>query len=62
MVWDKFLKGTQNIFLFKVYQYDFLFFLIEGKKISDEDKQGVYWQIIMPLFLSNRDVCCFFSL
>ncbi|CAF0742283.1 unnamed protein product [Rotaria sordida] len=30
-------------------------YLKEGRKISDEDKHGVYWQIVMPLFMSNRD-------
>ncbi|CAF2700428.1 unnamed protein product [Rotaria sp. Silwood2] len=30
-------------------------YLKEGRKISDGDKHGVYWQIAMPLFISNRD-------
>ncbi len=42
-------------------------FLIEGKKISEGDKQGVYWQVAMPLLMDNRDVsfrscvCLFYS-
>jgi hypothetical protein len=32
---------------------------LEGRKISDGDKQGVYWQVAMPLFIDNRDVIFF---
>ncbi|CAF2066638.1 unnamed protein product [Rotaria magnacalcarata] len=30
-------------------------YLKEGRKISDGDKNGIYWLMSMPLFMSNRD-------
>ncbi|UJR33450.1 hypothetical protein I4U23_020895 [Adineta vaga] len=30
-------------------------YLKEGRIISDGDKHGVYWQVILPLFMNNRD-------
>lgn len=32
-------------------------FSAEAKEIKDGEKEGVYWQIIMPLLIDNRDVC-----
>ncbi|CAF3641366.1 unnamed protein product [Adineta steineri] len=30
-------------------------YLKEGKIINDGEKEGVYWEMIMPLFIDNRD-------
>ncbi|CAF3710575.1 unnamed protein product [Rotaria socialis] len=30
-------------------------YLKEGRKINDGDKNGIYWLLSMPLFMSNRD-------
>ncbi|CAF3497462.1 unnamed protein product [Rotaria socialis] len=30
-------------------------YLKEAKEISDGEKNGVYWQVAMPLFIDNRD-------
>lgn len=34
---------------------------LEAKEIKDGEKNGVYWQIAMPLFIDNRDVCFVFE-
>ncbi|UJR13762.1 hypothetical protein I4U23_000772 [Adineta vaga] len=30
-------------------------YLKEAKKINDGEKDGIYWEMIMPLFIDNRD-------
>jgi hypothetical protein len=32
----------------------------EAREINDGEKTGVYWEVVMPLFFDNRDVCFVF--
>jgi hypothetical protein len=32
-------------------------FFSEAREINDGEKTGVYWEVVMPLFFDNRDVC-----
>ncbi len=55
LVWDKHLKGN-TAFCFSISRK----FFLEAREINDGEKTGVYWQVVMPLFIDNRDVSFFF--
>jgi len=56
LVWDKYLKGNSRCFLL-VNLYVKKILCSEAREINDGEKTGIYWQLIMPLFIDNRDVC-----
>ena len=55
LVWDKYLKGN-DVIISEEFNCLLFFLFVEAKEITDGDKKGIYWQLIMPLFIDNRDV------
>jgi hypothetical protein len=48
-----------TFFLFLLNLYVERILSSEAREINDGEKTGVYWQVIMPLFIDNRDVFLF---
>lgn len=55
LIWDKYLKGLR-VRPCRFDEENVQVIFSEAKEIRDGDKVGIYWQIVMPLFIDNRDV------